>query len=669
MKHNIHFTASLLLASLLAGCGGGGGGSTTLNDTSNPSVAAQVADIKPSNSQETASVFVALDSSNTVSGAASVFESDDAQRIQSQKNFLAALQSNATNTLSGASTDGSCSTSDLSTRISQAHTPISGNAVRIDLNACELDLLSKIKGVSAVYSDIPMSTQSLPSTTLSKTITATKMSFNGTTAQPTIGTQTLDGAGKIVAVLDTGVEERHPALGSSKVLPGACFSTASNGGKGFCPNGLSIDTASASAARSCVDTWNGTRDQAIQAGCAHGTGMASAASMRYTTSDSVLINGIAPSAQILPVQVFNQSITSSGQTLSASAGDLLAGIEWVTAQAKQRRAAGQTPIVAMNMSLGGGSYTAACDSDYVGGLFKTAFTNLRTQGVLPIVATGNSGTKNAIAFPACVSNAVSVSAAKLSYSGLASYANVSSQAKLIAIGGDVDGSGRYTLPVLCPTSGSYDCWQEVAGTSPATALVSGGVAALYSAQPSATLADVESALTTDIASKKLANTTAQSLTVSDGGQTITRPALRLTASAYQLLGQSEPAAPTAPTPTPTPSPDTPLKMAQICVFNKPSYTGSKACAIQLYGSTQTSGAFASFVNKDLFYRYSGKVGSIRMTDLGTANDLAAGTATVTLYAGLSVSSGSGTVTVSSADTSQITGSNNPTIRMIRITTK
>ncbi|WP_310626769.1 S8 family serine peptidase [Limnohabitans sp.] len=680
MKHKVKFTASLLLAALLTGCGSGGGGnSATLNDTPNAAVAAQVADIKPTNAQETVSVFVALDSSNSaasgvVSGAGSNAESSDAQRLQSQKNFLAALQSNAAGALSGASTD-TCSTSDLSTRISQAHTPNSGNAVRIDLTACELDLLTKLKGVNAVYPDIPMSTQSQSSTTLSKTIAATKMSFNGVTAQPTLGTQTLDGAGQVIAVLDTGVEDRHPALavtvpGGNKVLPGACFSTASNGGKSFCPNKQSVDTTSATAARSCVETWTGTRAQAIQAGCAHGTGMASAASMRYTSSDNVAIKGVAPGAQILPVQVFNQSSTSSGQALSASAGDLLAGIEWVTAQAQKRRAAGQAPIVAMNMSLGGGSYSAACDSDYVGGLFKTAFANLRNQGVLPLVATGNSGTKNAISFPACVSNAVSVSAAKPNYAGLASYANFSSQAKVVAIGGDVDGSGRYALPVLCTTSGSYDCWQEVAGTSPATALVSGGVAALYSAKTGATLADVESALTTDIAATSATNSTALHLIVNDGNQNITRPALRLTASAYKLLGQSEPATASTPTPTPAPTPmsDTPMSLAQICIFSKPNYTGSKACAVQVYGTIPRVYSDLGSSN-DLFYRFSGKVGSIQMTDLITTQNLVGDKATVTLYTSLrSSSSGSGSVNASSADTSTLTGTSNPTIRMIRIQT-
>ena len=661
---NFRCIVTALCLAALTSCGGGGGGNTTsLNDTPNPTVATQVADIAPSSSEDTVSVFVALDNSNTtVSGVSALFLSEDEQRAQNQQNFLTALKANAGSALHAA-TGGTCTTADLATRINQAHTPSSGNVVRIDLNACELDLLPKLKGVAAVYEDIPMSTQSITGSTLSKTTDAVKLSFDGITAQPTLNARTVDGSGQIIAIMDSGVEDRHPALGSSKVLNGACFSTASNGGRSFCPNGKTTDTSSTTAARSCADTWSGTRAEAIQAGCGHGTGMAAAASMRYTTSDNVVINGIAPNAQILPVQVFNQTITSTGnKSLSASAGDLLAGVEWLTNEAKRRRTEGLAPIVAMNMSLGGGSYTNACDNNYVGSLFKTAFTNLRNQGVLPIVATGNGSTKNAIAFPACVSNAVSVSAAKLGYSALASYASFSNQTKLIALGGDVDGSGRYALPVLCPTTGSYDCWQEVAGTSPATALTSGGVAALFSAKTGATLSDVESALTTDIAALNLSGSSAMHLSVNDGSQTLTKPALRLTASAHRLLNLTESGG-SASNNTNTSSSDPVIAQAQICIFSKADFLGGQACATQAYGPN------ASADGKDLFYRYSGKVGSIRITDVQTNTPLAINKATVTIYTALTTSSQSGSVTTSTADTTHLTPFNNPTIHMVRIQTQ
>jgi len=657
---NHRLIVPFFLSAILAGCGGGGGGGDTLNNTPNASVAAQVADIAPANTDDTVSVFVALDSSNTAAGISGMFQTEDEQRTQSQQNFLAALKANAGGALQ-ATTGSSCTTADLATRINQAHTPNSGNAVRIDLNACELDLLPKLKGVAAVHADIPMSTQNITSSTVAKTNGAVTLSFNGITAQPTLNARVADGTGQVIALMDSGVETQHPALGSSKILNGACFSTPTNGGRGFCPNGLSTDTSSTTAGKSCADTWSGTRSEAIQAGCGHGTGMAAAAGMNYNVG-GVTAKGIAPNAQILPVQVFNETITSTGKSLSASAGDLLAGIEWVTSEARRRRNAGQSPIVAMNMSLGGGSYTAACDSDYVGSLFKTAFTNLRTQGVLPIIATGNGGTKNAIAFPACVSNTVSVSAAKLNYSGLASYANFSSQTQLIAIGGDVDGTGRYALPVLCPTAGSYDCWQEVAGTSPATALASGGVAALYSVKPSATLAEVESAMTTDIAALGLSGSSAMHLAVNDGSQTITRPALRITASGFRLLGAAESNGSASNTSGGT-NTDPVIAQAQICLFSKPNYVGAMACATQAYGTG------APIEGKDLFYRFSGKVGSIRIMDVQTNAQLAANKATVTLYTALSTSSQSGSVNASTSDTTRLTVFNNPTIRMVRIQTQ
>lgn len=654
----------VLVCTSLTGCGGGGSGNSSVTTTPNAIVAAQVADITPDNTQDTVSVFVALDNTTAISALDSVFQSSDQLRAQSQQNFLDNLQNVANSTLSAA-TGSTCTTSDLATRISQAHTPSSGNAVRIDLNACELALLSKLKGVTSIFPDIPMSTQSVASATLSKTISTTKMSFNGSVEQPTLGANSADGAGQIVAILDTGVEERHPALGSSKVLSGACFSTASNSGHGFCPNGLSSDTTSALAARSCADTWSGTRAEAVQAGCGHGTSMAAAASMRYTSSDNVAIKGIAPNAQVLPVQVFNQSITSSGKALSSSAGDLLAAVEWLTTEAQRRRTAGLAPIVAMNMSLGGGSYTSACDSDYVGSLFKTAFTNLRIQGVLPVVAAGNGGTKNAISFPACVSNTVSVAAAKLNDTALASYSNFSSQVKLMAIGGDVDGTGRYVLPVLCATSGSFDCWQELAGTSPATALTTGGVAALFSVKTGASLSGVETALTTDIAALNLNGSSSLHLTVNDGTQNITRPALRLTASAYQLLNLTESNGSGTPPPSTVTPPvsDTVISQAQICLFSTTGFKGTKACAVQGYGANAPS------TSKDLFYRYFGRVGSISITDLQTGSDLASGTASVTIYAGLNALSRSASLNASNANTSSATGSVNPIIGMVRIQTQ
>ena len=653
----LHLLLSVSLVAALQACGGGGGGGGSTSSNTDPTIAAQVQDIAPSNDQDTVSVFVALDTSTTLS-AFFTGASEEQQRAQRQADFLARLQDASRTPAGGVSS--SCAATDLVSRIQQAHSPSSGDAVRIDLNACELNLLPKLKGVNGVHADIALSTQTaaVSNADLVKTLDAVKMSYDGQTAYTPLNGYTANGQGRLIALLDSGVEVNHPALGNGKVLNGVCFSTASNGGIGFCPNGQNIDTTSGNAARSCVDAWSGTRTEALQAGCGHGTAMAGAMGMSYNVS-GVTAQGVAPNVQILPVQVFSQSVTASGKSLTASAGDLLAGIEWVTREAQRRRSGNLTPIVAMNLSLGGGSYTSTCDGDYVGSLFKNAFNNLRAQGVLPIVAAGNGGTINAVSFPACVSNTVQVSAAKLGYTGLASYSNFSAQTKVIAIGGDVDGSGRYLMPMVCSTSGSYDCWQAVAGTSPATAFVSGGVAALYSVKPNSTLSEVESALTTDIAALNLSGSSAIHLTINDGNQSITRPALRLAASANRLWGTPESGGNTNTGNSITN--DTNMSLAQICIYARANFAGGQACAIQGYGANAT--------NKDLFYRYDGKVGSIRITLPRSSTNLANGIATVTIYPAMTTNSLSGSVSVTNANTVRLTGANNPTIRMIRIQTQ
>jgi uncharacterized membrane protein YgcG len=514
-------TAALVLSAsltlILAACGGSGGDASPVSAESNAAVAAQIDEIRPADETESVGVFVELDGNAPVAAAA--LNDSDARRVWLQQRFLADLGAAAAGPVAGAATTG-CSSADLQTRLSNAKRPAAGNTVRIELNSCELDLLPRMPMVRGVHVDRLLTTQAASDATALQQ--AVVQSFDGQTAWPTLAGQSLAGGGRVIAVLDTGVEERHPALGSTKVLPGACFSTAANGGTGFCPNGTSVDTVSSTAGRSCVDRFS-SRAAGLNAGCGHGTSMAAVAAMDY---GSVAANrgGLARAASILPIQVFN---ADSRGAISASSGDLLAAIEWVTEQARQRRASGQPPIAALNMSLGAGAYSAACDSDYLGGLFRSAFERLRAQGVIPVVAAGNGGTIGAISFPACVSNALPVAAARLDYSRLASYSNFSSQVKLVAIGGDA--VGTYKTPVPCSSTSSTDCWAATMGTSPATAMVSGAVAALHGLQATPDAAALQSALTANLTAN---DTRAKALTVSG----LTVPALRVTPSAERLAG-------------------------------------------------------------------------------------------------------------------------------------
>jgi subtilisin family serine protease len=307
-----------------------------------------------------------------------------------------------------------------------------------------------------------------------------------------------------------------------------------------------------------------------------------------STGNVEVRGGIAPQAQILPIQVFKKS----GNSIYVSNGDLLAALEWVIEQADRRKKNGLSPIVAANLSLGGGSFIENCDGDPIEGLYNKVFKNLKERGVLPVVAAGNSGTKTAISSPACASSALSVAATQLDGKTPASYSNFSNQVKLFAIGGDTD--GKYAVPTLCSDADIFDCWRTMTGTSPATALVSGGVAALRSLKPSSTWNEIESALTSATGGSSMAASPINGMS---------RPTLRLTSSGYKLMGMSEPN-PLSPSPSPSPLP-LPLPLptiateGKVCFYPKVNYQGNPNCVTFSYG------------NWDKWHKISSNVGSVK----------------------------------------------------------
>ena len=602
--------ASLLAAILVSACGGGGGDGLSIGGSPSTLIATQIAEVQPDNDSDTSSVFVQLSNSNTPTTGAQV--ASDTSREQLQNQFLADLEAaTKPKVLLGISTSAPCDITGFAQQLENAHKFNTDAVVRLDLTACQLNLLKSLPVVKGVFPDIPLEHHAVtaPSYTGFNSLNnAMDFSFNSTSSRQvnttTIGSgspKTADGNGVVIALLDTGVEDRHPALGNTKVLPGACFSTASNGGASFCSSGNKVIEAFDNTdpiqrvARSCADATNSgsliwsSKQLGISAGCAHGTAMASAAAMGVinasTSTASVSVKGgIAPQAQILPIQVFNKT----GNAISASTGDLLAALEWVASEAQRRKNNGLPPIVAANLSLGGGTYPQNCDGDYVGGLFKNIFENLRTLGVFPIVAAGNNGNKNAISFPACASNAFSVAATQLDGVTPASYSNFSSQVKLFAIGGDANTNSQYALPTLCSDGNNFDCWNTMAGTSPATAMVSGGVAALKSLKPSATLADTESALTS------ASGTSSKAVTING----ISRPTLRLTSSGYKLIGLTEPN-PISLSPNPIPKPAI-ATQGKVCFYPKVNYQGNPNCVVFSYG------------NWGKWHKISAKVGSVKV---------------------------------------------------------
>jgi hypothetical protein len=67
-------------------------------------------------------------------------------------------------------------------------------------------------------------------------------------------------------------------------------------------------------------------------------------------------------------------------------------------------------IPAVNISLGGQTWTSQSDCDAANAAYKAAIDNLRGEDIATVIAAGNNGLSNALAEPACISSAVSVSA-------------------------------------------------------------------------------------------------------------------------------------------------------------------------------------------------------------------------------------------------------------------
>ncbi|MFF8608813.1 S8 family serine peptidase [Streptomyces sp. NPDC015346] len=280
------------------------------------------------------------------------------------------------------------------------------------------------------------------------------------------------GAGTAVAVLDTGVAVKHPFLGD-RVIAEACFSSTDSaaGVTSLCPDGTDqqegpgsadVETGPCAGTRLCD---HGTHVAGIAAG--HGQGLTGAPK-----------TGVAPGAGIVAIQVFSKfsSETSCGigqaPCVRSYSSDQLAGLEKVL----QLRQSG-TPVVSANMSLGGGQYTAACDTD----VRKAAIDNLRAAGVATVISAGNNAYSNAVGAPGCISSAITVGSTT-DDDQLSSFTNRGPLLDVFAPGSSVVSS------VSGNTYASYN------GTSMAAPHVAGAFAALKQAHPQASVTQLETAL-------------------------------------------------------------------------------------------------------------------------------------------------------------------------------
>ena len=254
----------------------------------------------------------------------------------------------------------------------------------------------------------------------------------------------LTGAGQTIVVVDTGVDAAHPML-SGKVVGEACFTDATGGGGGACPNDQPSQLGTGAAAP-CVG-----------GGCDHGTHVASIAAGRALGA----LRGVAPDASVIAVQVFTPSPTGP----TTSIGEVLAAFEWAYEQHALFK------IAAVNLSVASPTPVATPCADAA---VEQAVQRLREVGIAVVAAAGNGGATNDLAYPACVPGISSVSSVG-STTAPSPFANRAPELSLFAPGETVSAAvpGGATL--------------SKSGTSQATPHLSGALALFRQRDPSASL--------------------------------------------------------------------------------------------------------------------------------------------------------------------------------------
>jgi subtilisin family serine protease len=272
----------------------------------------------------------------------------------------------------------------------------------------------------------------------------------------------ITGRGVVVAVLDTGVDTRHPDIQDSLIAE-HCFCTSPAGG-GCCPNGSATQGGPGSA----------EDDQG------HGTNVSGI----ITSNGRVAPRGIAPDAQLVAVKVLDR--TGAGTSSS-----ILAGLDYVITQRPEVRI--------VNLSLGlANLFAGTCDS---AASFTTAFASginrLRARGTTLFASSANNGSTTQIAVPACIQNAIAVGAVYDGDAGTVSFGctDASTQADKVACFSNSSSAVDLLAPgAPVSSTGVGGGVSTFLGTSQACPEAAAAAALLLEAQPSLSPDQIEAAL-------------------------------------------------------------------------------------------------------------------------------------------------------------------------------
>jgi len=298
----------------------------------------------------------------------------------------------------------------------------------------------------------------------------------------------LHGSGSMIAIVDSGVDKNHSFL-AGRVIEEACYATSESGVGGDCPDGQATQTtigAGVPCAFAPGSCWHGTH----VAGIAAGSGSS--------------FSGVAPAASLMSIQVFHASnicgFFEENPCARAYSSDIVAALERVY------EIRDQYSFAAVNLSLGGQTSSSTCDAAFPE--LATVINNLKAAGIATVIAAGNGGFDDAIAWPACISSAISVGAVDEN-DAVAYFSNVSDDLSLFAPGTSIESS--------IPDEGF--AWSS--GTSMAAPHVAGVWAVLEEVFPAATVDD----------NLTLLQTTGRPVTDIRGAVSVTKPRIRLGSAA------------------------------------------------------------------------------------------------------------------------------------------
>jgi subtilisin family serine protease len=284
------------------------------------------------------------------------------------------------------------------------------------------------------------------------------------------------GRGQAVVVIDTGVDRSHPWL-SGHVTTEACFATYTNG-TGACPNGSYYDYSTTSSGVTGAAAYCTYSPE-----CAHGTHVAQTAAGSY---------GVARGAAIVAIQASHPEWVSGAWVPLFSDSDLINALWYVYYKLPFRPAA-------INISVGGGGYTSACDTRNP--TLTSYISALKNAGVATVIASGNNDYYNAVSSPGCISNAITVGNTTLDPAGKDAVlgntsdgtgSNSSTLVDLLAPGTDICSALPVPLDRYDGKQDGIGCdWY---GTSMAAPHVTGAIAQIRQVHPAATVDQILSAL-------------------------------------------------------------------------------------------------------------------------------------------------------------------------------